>query len=91
MMSFLDLADLSNVTKSCGFLSRMVDDAVSMYWVKNELVCYHSKASFEEDTLGVGLSLEHYAESGKVLPRLAGDSDTSMLSRSSRTFTRIST
>jgi hypothetical protein len=65
VMSFLGLADLRSVSRSCDALKRVVGDAVEQYWVRQDLVCFHSKKVFEEDMLGVGLSLENYS-SGEI-------------------------
>jgi predicted RNA-binding protein with RPS1 domain len=65
VMSFLDVDSLKCTAASCDALRRIIDEAVASYWTKQELVCFHSKQTFEDDTLGLPLSVEYY-DNGEV-------------------------
>jgi len=40
--------------------------ALATEFLKNDLVCFHSRVTFEEEMLGVGLNLEYYPNNGDL-------------------------
>jgi hypothetical protein len=56
----LDMVDLKHVQESCKSLWEIC--ASNNVWRRRELLCFHSKFTFEEETLGVGLQLERHRD-----------------------------
>jgi len=72
VLSYCSVRDLSAIGRSCSSLKHQIDLAVSQFWIKEELVCFHSKRRFTEDTLGFGIRVEYF-DDGEVAylhPRL---------------------
>lgn len=62
ILSFIPLKDVIKVGKTCDYFQRLLDEAVTNVWIKEELICFHSRRTFAEDTLGFGLRLEYYRD-----------------------------
>ncbi|KAH3758226.1 Ubiquitinconjugating enzyme subfamily protein [Pelomyxa schiedti] len=56
---YLSPIDITRLGMTCKFFHKLSADGVSYVWERNELVCFHSKRTYLEDTLGVGLNLEN--------------------------------
>ncbi|EFC46452.1 hypothetical protein NAEGRDRAFT_65426 [Naegleria gruberi] len=57
IFSYLDFSDLkSGVEQTCHYLKGIASSKAIIQ--ERELICFHSKVTFKEDTLGIGLNVE---------------------------------
>eukprot|EP01092_Planopodium_desertum_P005917 TRINITY_DN243_c0_g1_i5.p1 TRINITY_DN243_c0_g1~~TRINITY_DN243_c0_g1_i5.p1 ORF type:complete len:596 (+),score=162.26 TRINITY_DN243_c0_g1_i5:1229-3016(+) len=61
IFSFLGRKDLLRATRVCEDFENLALD--SSFWVREELFCYFTKATFLEEILGVGVIIEKYPKS----------------------------
>jgi hypothetical protein len=52
-MQYLNPVEMGRVGLSCKMLHKIADDGISYLWERNEIVCFHSKRHFSQDTLGM--------------------------------------
>lgn len=57
MFRYLILQHLNPITmgrlgSTCKMMRKLTDDGISYLWERNEIVCFHSKRHFSQDTLG---------------------------------------
>jgi len=43
---------------TCRYFQKIASDGISYLWEQKEIICFHSKRTFVEDVLGVGINLE---------------------------------
>ena len=57
-MKHLNPITMGNLGATCKMLQKFSDDGISYLWERNEILCFHSRRHYSEDTLGVGVNLE---------------------------------
>jgi len=64
IFQFLRKADLRACQKVCRLWERISSDIT--FWERVELICFHTKISFEEDILGIGVTLQMNPRTKKI-------------------------
>ncbi len=77
VLSYMQLSELSPISHLGEEYKKLCNS--ELLWNRREMVCYHSKATFEEDVLGIGINMEYTRES-KLLKSVTTPMDLLSLS-----------
>jgi len=71
IFTFLNRADLRSLSDSCRYMSRLVSSRLARRFAIEDLRCFHSKRSFGETTLVLGIHVERHrdGEVKEAVPR----------------------